>query len=100
MKIDIINEQTTQVIALSGMLDSSSAPEFQAAADKVLETAEPKVVLDLSNLTYTSSQGLRIILTLQKSVVAKGGELVIKNVQAAVKEVFDMTGFSSILNIQ
>lgn len=100
MNISIINEQDQQTVALNGMLDSASAPSFQEAAEKVLQGSTPNVVLDLSDLTYTSSQGLRIILTLQRNIMAKGGSLVIKGVQPTVKEVFDMTGFSSILNIQ
>jgi anti-anti-sigma factor len=51
-------------------------------------------------MEYTSSQGLRMFLMLQKSVMARGGSLVLKGMQPQVKEVFDITGFSSIINIQ
>ena len=50
-------------------------------------------------MTYTSSQGLRIFLMLQKSVNARGGHLVMKNMSPQVKEVFDITGFSNIIKI-
>ncbi len=87
-------------IYLNGMLDSSSAQDFQIVADEMLAGDAKDIVLDLSEMQYTSSQGLRIILSLQKGIAAKNGRLTLRGVQPAVKEVFDMTGFSSILTIE
>ena len=64
-----------------------------------MEAANPDIEVDCTNMEYTSSQGLRMFLMLQKSVGSKGGKLVLKNMKAQVKEVFDITGFSSIINI-
>ena len=50
-------------------------------------------------MTYTSSQGLRIFLMLQKSVMARSGKMVMRNMNPQVKEVFDITGFSNIITI-
>lgn len=96
--MDIKIENDT--ICLNGMLDSSSAQDFQTVADEMLAGDAKDIVLDLSGMQYTSSQGLRIILSLQKGITAKNGKLTLKGVQPAVKEVFDMTGFSSILTIE
>jgi serine/threonine-protein kinase RsbW len=61
--------------------------------------ANPDIELDCMDFTYISSSGLRLLLTLQKSVLARGGKLVIKNMKPEIKEVFDMTGFSKIFTI-
>jgi anti-anti-sigma factor len=51
-------------------------------------------------MTYICSSGLRVFLTLNKNIVAKGGKLVIRNLEPLVKGVFDMSGFSQIFNIE
>ena len=56
-------------------------------------------MLDLADVPYMSSAGLRLLLTAHKAMMAKGGELKITNIQPTVKEVLDITGFSDILNI-
>ena len=55
--------------------------------------------MDCTGMQYTSSQGLRIFLSLQKSVIAHKGSLVLRNMDPKVREVFDITGFSSIIKI-
>jgi anti-sigma B factor antagonist len=57
------------------------------------------VVIDLANVPYMSSAGLRLLLAAHKTMMAKGGELQIANVQEAVREVLDITGFSDILKL-
>ncbi len=96
---------TDNLISLSGMLDSNSAPDFEQTITSVLADADlcaagKQVVLDLSGMTYTSSQGLRLFLTLQKGLTAKGAQLVLRGVQPAVMEVLQMTGFTSLLTIE
>ncbi len=93
-------ERQNHVIRLIGMLDSNSAPEFDHVAKQVIEEAPGPIVLDLSEMTYTSSQGLRIILALQKGITANGGTLTVRGVQPAVMEVFQMTGFDNVLTIE
>lgn len=65
----------------------------------LLEGGNPDIELDCSELEYISSSGLRLFLTLQKSVNARGGKLVIKNMNSQIKEIFNMTGFSRIMTI-
>ena len=55
--------------------------------------------IDCTDLEYTSSQGLRAFLLLQKNVNAKGGQMVLRHMNPMVKEVFDITGFSNIITI-
>jgi len=92
------NGQTT--IALDGMLDSSSSAQFQEIVNQHLEKENIDIVIDLSELTYTSSQGIRAILTLIKTVMSRHGKLVFRNIKPAVKEVLDMAGISQAMVIE
>lgn len=99
----IINETknaSQTIITLNGMLDSTSAPQFQEIVDRLLKNETIDVVIDMTDLTYTSSQGLRIILTLIKAVIARNGKLIFRNIRPAVREVFDMAGISQAMNIE
>lgn len=58
------------------------------------------VVVDCAGMSYICSSGLRIFLSLNKSITAKGGKLIIRNLEPLVKSVFDMSGFSQIFNIE
>ena len=83
-------------VAVSGRIDTVTAPELEAN----LKFGSVKcIVIDLADVPYMSSAGLRILLTAHKTMLGKGGELQIANVQSAVKEVLDITGFSGILNL-
>lgn len=85
-------------LRLEGRLDSVAAPAAQEAFLKVAgEWA--KITLDFANLAYISSAGLRVLLLLQKQVNRTGGSLTLTNVSPAVMEVFELTGFSGILEI-
>lgn len=86
-------------IKLTGRIDSSSASSFEEALAPVLAAEKADVAVDCSELEYTSSQGLRLFLMLQKSVSGNGGKLVLKNMTPLVREVFNMTGFSKIIEI-
>ena len=85
-------------LRLEGRLDTTSSP---AAREVLMKVAGEyaKITLDFADLTYVSSAGLRVILTLQKQINRTGGSLTLINVSPAVMEVFEMIGFSGILNI-
>jgi len=99
MDVTITKTDNKTVAVLSGRLDTTNAEKFQADIAGLFEDAEPDIELDCTDMEYTSSQGLRIFLMLQKSVSSKGGKLVMKNMKPQVKEVFDITGFSNIIRI-
>ncbi|MCD7975754.1 MAG: STAS domain-containing protein [Tannerellaceae bacterium] len=63
------------IIIVSGQLDTLSAVDFGKEIQKILESDSLHVVLDANHLTYVSSAGLRLLLTLQKRMSAKGGHL-------------------------
>ena len=98
--MEILKDKTgnTLVISLSGRLDTLSAPqleeELKASISDVTE-----LILDLANLEYMSSVGLRILLSAQKTMNTKG-EMIVKNVNDVIMEIFEVTGFIDILTIE
>ena len=84
------------VISVTGRVDTTTAPELDAGLK--LEGTET-LTLDLSGVPYMSSAGLRCLLVAQKKMMAGGGSLTIAGLQPAVREVLDITGFSSILSL-
>lgn len=98
MTIDKKVNGSELVMGINGRLDTSTAPQFEAALKSSLDGVK-KLILDFENLEYVSSAGLRVILTTQK-LMNKQGEMVIKNVSEVVLEVFEITGFVDILTIE
>ena len=95
-----INEQDKKTyVTLDGRIDSTNASQFQDDLAPLMEGEQPDIDIDCTKLTYTSSQGLRVFLLLQKSVVSRDGKMVLRNMNPRVKEVFDITGFSNIITI-
>ena len=89
---------TELVVQVEGRLDTSTAPQLEKELKASL-TAITSLVLDFSGLEYISSAGLRVLLSAQK-VMNRQGSMVIRNVNESVNEVFEITGFSDILNIE
>lgn len=88
------------LVTLSGRLDTTNVQDFEKQIAELYEPTVLSVEMECSDFTYISSSGLRIFLTLQKSMVARGGKLVLLNMRDEIKEVFDMTGFSAIFTIK
>ena len=85
-------------VKVVGRLDTTTAPELEAAVMGSLAGVE-KLVLDFTELEYLSSAGLRVLLQAQKTM-NKQGEMIIKNVNETVSEIFEVTGFADILTIE
>ncbi len=98
MTIEKKSSGTELLMAISGRMDTSTAPQFEAELKSSLDGVE-KLVLDFENLEYVSSAGLRVILAAQK-IMNKQGKMVIKNVGEVIAEVFEITGFVDILTIE
>ncbi|MCR5566777.1 MAG: STAS domain-containing protein [Clostridiales bacterium] len=89
---------TALEIALEGRLDTMTAPELEKELSGSLGSAD-SLVLDFGKLEYISSAGLRVLLSAHKAMSTKGG-MKITNVNEIVQEVFEVTGFADILNIE
>ena len=85
-------------VAVDGRLDTSTSPSLERELKASYGGVE-KLTLDLTNLEYVSSAGLRVLLSAHKAMNNKGG-MKITHVNEIVREVFDVTGFTDILNIE
>lgn len=85
-------------ITLSGRLDTITAPELEAELKGCIGGVET-LVFDFAALSYLSSAGLRVLLAAQK-IMNKQGQMIVRNVNETIMEIFDITGFSDILTIQ
>lgn len=97
MEIAQSKDGSTTVLRISGRLDTNTAPELDAYLKA--NAAEGGLELDLSDLDYVSSAGLRVILALHKAMANKGG-FRITHTKDAVLEVFEATGFTDVMDIQ
>ncbi len=85
-------------IALEGRLDTNTAPELESELKSGLDGVS-ELEFDLEKLEYISSAGLRVLLSAQK-VMNKQGDMVVKNSKPEIMEIFDVTGFLDILNVE
>lgn len=85
-------------VSVEGRVDTSTAPEFEAAVKSELEGVT-ELNIDFSKLNYISSAGLRCLLSLQK-IMNTQGSLIITGANETVNEIFEVTGFSEILTIK
>lgn len=99
MEIIKKNNNDEMTFSLKGRLDTTTAPLLDEEVNKDINNIS-KLIFDFAGLEYLSSAGLRVILSTQKAISAKGGSFIIKNVNDTIMDVFDMTGFTSILTIE
>ena len=98
MNIDASRNGTSLLMTVSGRIDPTTASEFEKAVMGNLDGVQD-FVLDLKDVPYTSSAGLRTLLLAQKKMM-KQGSMTLKNVQRSVLEVLKVTGYIKFLNIQ
>jgi len=99
--MDITQERDGDVVVvrLMGRLDSSAAPAAEERLLAAVAGAAPSVAIDMSELSYISSAGLRVILVAAKKVQQEKGKLALGGLGANVREVFAATGFDTIITI-
>ena len=85
-------------LSLEGRLDTLTAPELEEEIKRSLGSAD-SLTLDFGKLDYISSAGLRVLLNAHKLMQSKGG-MKVTHINEIVREVFEVTGFSSILSIE
>lgn len=98
MEISTRTSNDIHIVSLAGSLDSATAPQAQRDLDAVVAGAK-KVLLDFSSLDYISSAGLRVLLGVAKQLRSKGGSLRMFGLNQSVKEVFEISGFATILAV-
>ena len=98
LKISVSNEVAEYTFNVEGRLDTNTSPELEAKINEVIGNAN-KLIIDLGNLEYISSAGLRVLLGAAQVMEGKG-EMVVRNVTKAVREIFDLTGFNNVFKIE
>lgn len=99
MDITIRDENNLKVLNFVGNLDTNTSPEAESKLNDLISAGEKKLLIDFEKLDYISSAGLRILLGTAKQLKSTGGELRICSLNETVKEVFEISGFDSILNV-
>ena len=98
MMIEKLSTDTGITLKIIGRLDTTTAPELEATVDGCIAGLKD-LVMDCSELEYVSSAGLRVILKAQKLMNAQVA-MKVMNVNETIMEVFEITGFADILNIE
>lgn len=101
MGIQIAQERQGEVriLALSGRLDTETAADVELVLQDLLAAGENRFLFDLSGVGYVSSAGLRVLLALAKKLAGGKGDLKLCGLNASVKQVFDVAGFSKLFAI-
>ena len=100
METKITKEGAQTIIKVDGRMDTLNAKEVEQSIQQVLQEAKPDVCIDCEDLEYISSSGLRVFMTILKYTNSVDGKLVLQKMRPDVKDVFDMTGFSALFNIE
>lgn len=98
MQINYTKEASVLTVAPEGRIDTMTAPELEKKLSEILDGVTD-LVLDMAKVAYISSAGLRVILKVQKRMLCQGS-MKLTGVNESIQEVFEITGFSDILNIE
>lgn len=98
MNIEVKKSLDEVIVVVEGRLDTITAPSLEKIINENT-TDIKKLVLDLKELKYISSAGLRVLLSAQKKM-QKNGSMKVRNVCSEIMEIFEMTGFADILTIE
>ena len=101
MTIAIAQEQqgVVRILALTGRLDTETAADVELALQDLLTAGERRFLIDLAGIGYVSSAGLRVLLALAKQLDGGKGDLKLCGLNASVRQVFDVAGFSKLFAI-
>ena len=97
--MDAEKMEKSLIVTVSGRMDALSAPEFEKKVGGWMDEGETNFIIDLGMLDYISSAGLRSMLILTKELKAKDRQLLLAALKDTVQEVFEISGFSSIIPI-
>ena len=99
MKAKFNKQDTTLTVVISGNIDTVTAPELDSQLQDNLSGIKD-LILDFAAVDYISSAGLRVILMANQQMEDVDGNMTVKNVNEDVRDVFEMTGFDSLLNLE
>ena len=100
MEVKIDREDKRVSVYFSGRLDTPASLEIAPQMNALASDAGGTIILDCQELSYISSSGLRIFLTLRKAAEEKGGKVIVRNISNEIRTVFMMTGFLNLFVIE
>ena len=98
LKVSVNKDGDTYTVLVEGRLDTLTSPQLDEEINKIIGGAK-KLIFDLDKLAYISSAGLRVLLGAAQQMDGKG-EMVLIHVSEAIREIFDVTGFIQVFNIE
>ena len=99
MELGIVRENGILIASPQGRLDGSNAQEFQGSLTEAISADDRAVVLDLADLSYISSAGLRVILMTTKTLQRQNTGLAVCSLAEPIREVFEISGFDKIIPV-
>jgi len=99
MKIEATQQAGVCIVSVSGSVDSLTSDEAESFLDQQIERGETRLVLDLTDVNYMSSSGLRVLMGTLKSTRQHKGDLYLAGLQNHIHELLDLAGFTSIFKI-
>ena len=99
MEIDVSRDTTATTISPKGRLDAQTSAVFEPRLAEVVGQGSGAVIVDMSELDYVSSAGLRVLLMAAKTTRQGGGRLALAGLNETITQVFDISGFTSLFDI-
>ncbi|MFC1465621.1 MAG: STAS domain-containing protein [Candidatus Brachytrichaceae bacterium NZ_4S206] len=94
-----LEDQSITILRLAGRLDATTVSQLERALTDAQLSGDRVIVIDLSDLAYISSSGLRVLLTGRSNARKRGGEVFLCSLRPPVREVFEMVGFTAVFTI-
>jgi anti-sigma B factor antagonist len=99
MDIQIRDAGGVSVLDFKGNLDTNTSPAAEQEVNRLIEDGKDKIVFNFKDLNFISSSGLRVLLATAKKLKISGGKMKVCSLNDTVQEVFDISGFASILSL-
>ena len=99
MNITTRDEGDTTVVMLNGKLDTNTTPAAESEINALIDAGASKLLVNFEQLSYISSSGLRLLLATAKRLKGNGGDLQVCSLNEMATEVFEISGFSTILKV-
>ena len=99
MEISVTESGDVRILSFQGNLDTNTSPQAESEINSLIDAGAQKLLVNFENLDYISSAGLRILLATAKKLKASQGDLKICGLNETVQEVFDISGFATILSV-
>ena len=99
MEISVTESGDVRILSFQGNLDTNTAPQAESEINGLIDAGSQKLLINFEKLDYISSAGLRILLATAKKLKVSQGDLKICCLNETVQEVFDISGFATILSV-